>query len=269
MLLVREKFKQITQQIVVTSLLLTGILCAQFFILSNEIRASEATENVLTIDLDTGDILNLDPKQEEENKDKEDGDKKDSNKQIIGDDTTKAPAPEQTKDIKREILESLFLIDEQQEKLQEAIKHFEDGTDGRYIESEERVEETKIEKIVSEEKVMANIYLNSILYISPNRWSVWINGDKITNETNNSNNEIFILNTSKEKIIVLWKVSLSKWEIIVPDLDYLSTVELNEYNEVENIFTLRPNQTYLPLEDKIIEGKVKMNDVIQEKNEEE
>jgi len=153
---------------------------------------------------------------------------------------------------------SMFLNNRQFEELMKAFKFFESGEEGEYIKGE-ITEEEKKEKVmeeIEEEKLMANVYLNSILYISKDNWSVWLNGQKITNETNDEDNELYLLEVSKNKVIVLWSVSISKWEIIVPDLEYLKTVEVNEDNEVENIFTLRPNQTYLPIEDRVVEGKM-------------
>jgi len=159
---------------------------------------------------------------------------------------------------RKQMSTSMFLNNRQFEELMKAFKFFESGEEGEYIKGE-ITEEEKKEKVmeeIEEEKLMANVYLNSILYISKDNWSVWLNGQKITNETNDEDNELYLLEVSKNKVIVLWSVSISKWEIIVPDLEYLKTVEVNEDNEVENIFTLRPNQTYLPIEDRVVEGKM-------------
>lgn len=266
MLLIKEKLKKAIKQTIAASLLLTLFFHLQIFTPIEKAQASEATENVLTIDLNEEDILNLDVtqenNQEEETNNQEERDS-DQNQEVDSDEI-----PEKPMDIKERTFESLFLIDKQKKDLREAIKHFKEGTEGEYIEEKEDIIETKKEEVVAEERITANVYLNSILYISPSRWSVWINNNKITNETNSSDSEIFILNVAKEKVIILWKVSLSKWEIIVPDPDYLETVEINEYNEVENIFTLRPNQTYLPLEDKVIEGRVQTGETPQKESEE-
>ena len=59
------------------------------------------------------------------------------------------------------------------------------------------------ENLVNLEDTNIYIYLNSIMYISKNAWSVWINDSKITNE-NNKNRDIIIKKITPNYINIVW-----------------------------------------------------------------
>lgn len=101
------------------------------------------------------------------------------------------------------------------------------------------------------------IFLNSILYTSPNDWVVWVNGNKITNKTN-GDGEISIIKISPKKVDFTWLLDLTRWELInsnkkIPESQY----KINN-NNVNLYFTLSPNQTYIPTTNKTVEGVIKV-----------
>ncbi len=109
-------------------------------------------------------------------------------------------------------------------------------------------------QIINETNI--SIFLNSIMYISPKSWAVWINGNKITNNTN-GDGEISVINISPLKVDFVWTLDLTRWELInsskvIPESQYkIDTNSVNLY------FSLSPNQTYIPITNKIIEGNIK------------
>ncbi len=114
-------------------------------------------------------------------------------------------------------------------------------------------------KIKSEEEEARNeksyLYLASILYLSPKNWSIWIGDQKITAQTNDKNRELYVKSISKDKAKILWKLSLSKWKIITGKRSDESIPKINQNNQVENVFEIRPNQTFMLNENKVMEGK--------------
>ena len=97
------------------------------------------------------------------------------------------------------------------------------------------------------------IYLNSIMYISKNAWSIWINNNKITNLTNN-NNDINVIDISPLYVTIAWKITPLQWESINTN-NKISEGKYKIYdNYVELFIKLSPNQTYLPSKNQIIEG---------------
>ena len=103
---------------------------------------------------------------------------------------------------------------------------------------------------------VGNIYLKSIMYISKNFWSVWINDIKITNSTNlNKDNEFIVKNIDSKKVDIIRRVSKTKWSYINSN----NKITSDEYkivdNNVEFEITLSPNQTFVASKNKIIEGK--------------
>ena len=105
-----------------------------------------------------------------------------------------------------------------------------------------------------------SVYLNSIMYISPTNWAVWMNGNKITNLTNGSS-DISVVAVSPLYVTFVWNVTSTQWDIInekklVPETKYKQ-----ENGLVHLYFTLSPNQTYLPVLNKVLEGN--LNRIIQ------
>jgi hypothetical protein len=98
------------------------------------------------------------------------------------------------------------------------------------------------------------IYLNSIMYVSEDSWSIWINGVKITN-LNNDNKEISVKIISPSSIKLAWTFDSEQWGIINPNnLIPKSNYNINN-NMITLVFYLSPNQTYIPATNQITEGK--------------
>lgn len=104
-----------------------------------------------------------------------------------------------------------------------------------------------------------SIYLNSIMYISKNNWAIWLNGNKITN-LNNGDGEVIITAISPLRATFIWAIDIARWDIInmnknIPESRYKITDKgVNIY------FSLSPNQTFIPSLNKIIEGKMKIEE---------
>lgn len=107
------------------------------------------------------------------------------------------------------------------------------------------------------------IYLKSILFISQDNWSIWLNDKKITNQNNKDSNEFYVKNISDNKIILQWNISEFKWSY-VNKMNAISKdkFKILENGNVELILALHPNQSYLPFSDNIIEGKYQEENII-------
>jgi len=99
----------------------------------------------------------------------------------------------------------------------------------------------------------SRIYLGSILYLTPHDWAVWINNQKITSFTNSRNNEIYLRAVDKDKVKVVWMLSVTKWKILTGKQ---SAPQINAKGQVEIEFDLKPNQTYILLSGAITEGRI-------------
>ena len=105
-----------------------------------------------------------------------------------------------------------------------------------------------------------SVYLNSIMYISPTNWAVWINGNKITNLTNGSS-DISVVAVSPLYATFVWNVTSTQWDVINEKKLIPETKYKQENGLVHLYFTLSPNQTYLPVLNKVLEGN--LNRIIQ------
>ena len=99
------------------------------------------------------------------------------------------------------------------------------------------------------------IYLGSIIYLTPKDWVVWINNQKITSFTNYKTNELYVRSVEKDKVRLLWTLSISKWKILSGKNSEDFAPKLNEHNQVEVEFELRPNQTFILVANKVVEGR--------------
>lgn len=115
-----------------------------------------------------------------------------------------------------------------------------------------------------EDTILYSVYLASLIYISPNNWSIWINNKKISNENASDNNEFKIMEITEEYVTIHWQISALKWDLILNQAgqSLAETPESEQESgrmqeDVVKIFTLKPNQTYIPVNETVIEGKVK------------
>lgn len=99
------------------------------------------------------------------------------------------------------------------------------------------------------------IYLGSILYNSPDSWSAWVNGQKISSSNNQPTNELYIKSINSDSANIVWSMSISKWKILANQTSD-NGAPINSNNQVELNFNLSFNQTYMLVGGKIIEGKI-------------
>lgn len=130
---------------------------------------------------------------------------------------------------------------------------------------EEKVDENKKRQDVLE--TIKNIRLASIVYFSPDVWSIWINGKKITPD---HPSEILRVSTISEEYVVLVWPNMPL-EYVFPDLEKKMVrfgngkLVTNAKNVVVNTktkdvsFLLRPNQTFVPTKMAIFEGNISVD----------
>jgi hypothetical protein len=130
-------------------------------------------------------------------------------------------------------------------------------------EDEDETEEDNVEY----DETVGNVYLKSIIYTSNSHWTVWLNDIKISNNTNlDKDNEFVIKKIQPQEIVVLWTVTRGKWRVInqaqkIP----FSSYSLNESkNRIEFEIILHPNQTFVSSENKVIDGKYKQSNIIED-----
>jgi hypothetical protein len=122
-------------------------------------------------------------------------------------------------------------------------------------EKEDKKEDKKIDN-TREIRTFGKIYLSSILYLSKDAWSIWINNKKISSTNNSELNEIYINSVSPDKIGITWSLNPRKWRIISDLPQNTATPKLNKSGQVEIKFTLKSNQTYILKYDKVVNGKI-------------
>lgn len=108
-----------------------------------------------------------------------------------------------------------------------------------------------------------SFYLGSIAYVSPKLWTVWLNNEKYTHDK--TEGEVRVLSVFSDKVSLTW--SMDSLDIIVPDWrnkltindqgDYESSDSLVRVNNAgtEVTFTLRPNQSFVSNQMKVVEGR--------------
>lgn len=157
-------------------------------------------------------------------------------------------------------LESLMINQDEKQGLNLAIESYKTGEAFLFDDYEqEAVVEDRQDQInndVEEENKNAFLHLATIIYLEKDNWTIWINDQRISSEDNNPINEIFIEDISNDYVDILWKLSLSKWKILSRNNSDDLAPNINEQNQVEIRFSLKPNQTFALRNEQIIEGKV-------------
>ena len=93
------------------------------------------------------------------------------------------------------------------------------------------------------------------MFFGQNNWSAWVNDKKYTSSNNKETEEIFLKEISQDKIIILWKLSISKWKILSGKKSEELAPKINTNNQVEVEFTLKPNQTFILGSNKVVDGR--------------
>jgi hypothetical protein len=127
------------------------------------------------------------------------------------------------------------------------------------VDDDGEIDESEYSQFAND-KYSGNIYLKSILFTSPDYWSVWVNDEKISNITNKKDredSEFFIEEIKKDEVKLVRMMSKNKWRYM-NSMNYVSTdkYKINETtNKVELTLVLHPNQTFVVVKDKIIDGR--------------
>lgn len=154
---------------------------------------------------------------------------------------------------------SLMFDNTQMDNINNAIVHFKNNES--YVPP--LLPEDSISTSAGDEKMerpanMISQYLrlDSIMFRDDKNWAVWLNSKKITKETNLKKNEFYIASVNKDFVKVVWKISLSKWEIIKgTEKKSKFPVKLTDsYAQLDIV--IKPNQTFVLKDRKIYEGDV-------------
>lgn len=132
------------------------------------------------------------------------------------------------------------------------------GTDDKNLTPEERKKKADEDKKKAEENEAnekSYIYLASIIYFTPKDWAVWINQQKITHESNKIDKELYVKSIQKDRVKIVWKISLSKWKILSNSKPDSEAPKVNANNQIEVEFELKQNQTFMLNSHSVVEGK--------------
>ena len=98
------------------------------------------------------------------------------------------------------------------------------------------------------------IYLGSILYFGPKNWAVWIDGKKVTYESNKTSQELYLTSVNNLDVSIIWTMSISKWKILSGKKNEDLAPKANSNNQIEIKFSLKSNQTYSLRSGNVTEG---------------
>lgn len=107
----------------------------------------------------------------------------------------------------------------------------------------------------SEENVKSYVFLSSIMFFGEKQWSLWINDKKFIAASNSSENELYFKNITQDKATIVWRLSISKWKILSGKKSEEYAPKINENNQVEVEFSLKPNQTFILGSNKVVDGR--------------
>jgi len=180
------------------------------------------------------------------------------NKDIVANTSEKKPAPEADK--KPLPIQSIFFSQSDIESILQAKTICEKRRNNNLDQGLEEDDFLKrLESISSEKKVATTFtypqfFLASILYHSPKDWVVWVNGEKITQNSGVSPSGLKIVEINGQNATFEW----------VPEqMDKVADVEYSSKNPIKVdainnkvTFSLKGNQTFTTYAMRIVEGKV-------------
>jgi hypothetical protein len=161
-------------------------------------------------------------------------------------------------------LKSIMYDEEQFSNLEKAIEALRNNQsfvpEGEEINKQSaedaKKQEEEIKKLEgSEENVKSYVFLSSIMYFSEKQWSLWINDKKFLANANSSENELYFKNVSQDRVSIVWRLSISKWKILSGKKSEEYAPKINENNQVEVEFSLKPNQTFILGSNKVVDGR--------------
>lgn len=169
---------------------------------------------------------------------------------------------------------SIMYSDDEMEKLRTVLNAYE--LEGKVPEDPETAEKGDFldeltqdvePDVQAAEQALPVFYLGSIVYRGPEEWSVWVNGERISNVENIQSLRVNTI--SRERAEFMWKLeNVAQGEAIRRSMEANKNTAVTDHREAEeedydlNVeegvlrFSLRPNQTFLVKEMKIIEGRL-------------
>lgn len=151
---------------------------------------------------------------------------------------------------------SLMFDDEENGRIEGAIESLKNNqVYSPNKENEEKAagkEGDKFQNAIESER--SHVYLASIIYFSPANWSVWINNQRITPENNGNGGEFYVKSVQRDKVSLIWRLSVSKWRALSGG-KALEIPQVNQNDQVETQFDLKPNQTFILGNKNIVEGR--------------
>ncbi len=145
---------------------------------------------------------------------------------------------------------SLIFEDDEMIKINEAVDAAKNNTPFKLL---EKTEQAPVAKGIKDEE--SYVYLGSILYRSPKNWMLYLNNKKISYQSNNPEDELYIKAINSNYATIVWSMSVSKWRILTKKTQK-DNPKTNANNQVETVFNLAFNQTFVLDEEKIVEGKI-------------
>lgn len=163
--------------------------------------------------------------------------------------------------LKKTPLKSLMYNQEQYDKIEKAVDAMKNEQplviEGQENENKDNNKEESSKKEVKvEDNIKSYVYLSSIIYLSDNNWSIWVNDKKFTTNTNSTDKELYFKKVTPEYVNILWKLSLSKWKVLSGKKSESLAPKINDQNQVEIEFTLRANQTFILSQNKVANGRI-------------
>lgn len=155
-------------------------------------------------------------------------------------------------------MKSLLLLDSDIDSIRKARNYYEQHLNGNNGIAEEDFLKNleKIGNMDAESKSFTypQFFLSSIAYRSANDWVVWINEEKITQDSGVSASGLKIIQIDNEKITVEWKPK--KMDKITDSDSSLSEPVKVDFLNNKVTFSLKTNQTFTSYAMRIVEGKV-------------
>ncbi len=159
-------------------------------------------------------------------------------------------------------MKSLFFTDEDIQAIRNARKFYEQHLNGAinggiaeddFLKNLEKINAIKSEKS-QKDFTYPQFFLASIAYHSPKDWVVWINNEKITQDSGVSLAGLRILSINENNVTIEWQPENMDRVVDDGNIDGgLINVDIMR-NKV--VFTLKANQTFTSYAMKIVEGKV-------------
>lgn len=158
---------------------------------------------------------------------------------------------------------SLFFTPEEVANIKYALNIYKKNTAGRGG-SDDLDEEDFLRRLtgLNSQPQQANRYysypqffLESLVYHASNNWIVWINGQKLTQDSPTENSDLSVVSIDKDKAQILWRPVAMEKVTEVWDKSPNNEVAVSRRDGTVK-FTLRPNQTFSSYVMYVLEGKV-------------